>query len=532
MSEPELAYMGGNDEFDLPRWQTQTIGRDQHDYLSSSAQAAHAAQHATTPYLNPYPPPQQQLHHRLNSQPTTTLTPTSPTSRAHHLIDAANDGAQSTSLPYLSPTNHANLSRSASLGAATLTSAARGRRQHHNMQDDIEGNPPQPASYANTNTNNGHTHSHSRQHSTSFYPPSVPYPSSSYPEPAPSASDPSSPYTDLYFSTQHAPKRSLTHHDSSSSSSAAAAAAASRAARSPLRTAGQSQSGSGQGAFLDPYAASSQQQSQYSPTTANYPPSVGAATATNSIPPYQSPPYIGGHPRATSKTGGDILTPPIQSPYTPSQLTAAPPQSQSSQAAAQQSRYSPSSYGLGVGGMDTSSPHPPHQSQSQSHITIPPRQNSISQPSTPLQFPVPTHSPAYGPQDAMVVDPPQKRRASGFRRVRDQRDLRPHVNPRPGGRRVDAAGQFLSVRCVPFLFSSTSFPFPCCASRVVLVGRWCSVLFRALADMTYDMTYTKTAPPPIDDEHHRHLPHREPAVQVRIGDEPSEGAHQAEQAVA
>ncbi|EIM81219.1 kinase-like protein [Stereum hirsutum FP-91666 SS1] len=44
----------------------------------------------------------------------------------------------------------------------------------------------------------------------------------------------------------------------------------------------------------------------------------------------------------------------------------------------------------------------------------------------------------------MVVDPPQKRRASGFRRVRDQRDLRPHVNPRPGGRRVDAAGQFLS----------------------------------------------------------------------------------------
>lgn len=452
MSEPELAYMGGNDEFDLPRWQTQTIGRDQHDYLSSSAQAAHAAQQASTPYLNPYAPPQQ--HQRLNSQ-SATLTPTSPSSRAHHLIDGGNDGGQSTSLPYLSPTTHANLSRSASLGAATLTSAARGRRQHHNMQDDIEGNPPlpQPASYANANVNNnGHTHSHSRQHSTSFYPPSVPYPSSSYPEPAPS--DPPSPYNDLYFSTQHAPKRSLTHHDSSSSSSAAAAAA-SRAARSPLRT-GQSQSGQ---AFLDPYAASSQQQSQYSPTTANYPPSATGTTTT--IPPYQSPPYVGGgHSRATSKSGGDILTPPLQSPYTPSQLTAAPPQS--SQAQAQQSRYSPSSYVLGA--MDTSSPHPPlpSQQQSQSHISIPPRQNSISQPSTPLQFPVPTHSPAYGAQDPMVVDPPQKRRASGFRRVRDQRDLRPHVNPRPGGRRVDAAGQFLSVR---FLFVFV-FRFLGCQSRV------------------------------------------------------------------
>ncbi|KAI0312747.1 kinase-like domain-containing protein [Amylostereum chailletii] len=44
----------------------------------------------------------------------------------------------------------------------------------------------------------------------------------------------------------------------------------------------------------------------------------------------------------------------------------------------------------------------------------------------------------------MAVDPPAKRRASGFRRIRDHRDLRPTVNPRPSGRRADSSGAFLS----------------------------------------------------------------------------------------
>ncbi|KAI0093029.1 kinase-like domain-containing protein [Irpex rosettiformis] len=45
----------------------------------------------------------------------------------------------------------------------------------------------------------------------------------------------------------------------------------------------------------------------------------------------------------------------------------------------------------------------------------------------------------------MVVEPPPKRRASGLRRVRDQRDLRPYVNSNgPGGRRMDATGVYLS----------------------------------------------------------------------------------------
>ncbi|KAI6098990.1 kinase-like domain-containing protein [Pisolithus croceorrhizus] len=45
----------------------------------------------------------------------------------------------------------------------------------------------------------------------------------------------------------------------------------------------------------------------------------------------------------------------------------------------------------------------------------------------------------------MVVDAPQhRRRASGFRRVRDSRDLRPYVNNQASGKRVDANGVVLA----------------------------------------------------------------------------------------
>ncbi|KAH7911984.1 kinase-like domain-containing protein [Hygrophoropsis aurantiaca] len=45
----------------------------------------------------------------------------------------------------------------------------------------------------------------------------------------------------------------------------------------------------------------------------------------------------------------------------------------------------------------------------------------------------------------MAVDAPQhRRRASGFRRVRDARDLRPYVSSLPAGRRMDASGVYLS----------------------------------------------------------------------------------------
>ncbi|KAI0082061.1 kinase-like protein [Panus rudis PR-1116 ss-1] len=45
----------------------------------------------------------------------------------------------------------------------------------------------------------------------------------------------------------------------------------------------------------------------------------------------------------------------------------------------------------------------------------------------------------------MAVEvPPPKRRASGLKRVRDQRDLRPYVSTQPAGRRMDATGVYLS----------------------------------------------------------------------------------------
>jgi dual specificity protein kinase YAK1 len=115
------------------------------------------------------------------------------------------------------------------------------------------------------------------------------------------------------------------------------------------------------------------------------------------------------------------MTPRLSSPYTPG---------------ANSSPYSPSYT------MDSSvSPHPPPA----------PRQNSASTPNTPFPYAHPSQSPGgaqyYNPEQPMQVDVPQhKRRASGFKRVRDVRDLRPFVNTQPAGRRMDSTGTYLSVR--------------------------------------------------------------------------------------
>ena len=79
----------------------------------------------------------------------------------------------------------------------------------------------------------------------------------------------------------------------------------------------------------------------------------------------------------------------------------------------------------------------------------------------------------------MLVDPP-KRRASGIRRVRDQRDLCPKVQTRPASRRMDASGTFLSVR---------SGKFSCC--------------FLCLNDHYSHVA----APASTDNTHHRYLQH-------------------------
>lgn len=149
-------------------------------------------------------------------------------------------------------------------------------------------------------------------------------------------------------------------------------------------------------------------------------PSTRPTSGSGNLPPA---PYH-GHSRSQSQVKGESMTPPIASSYTPGALNSTP--------------YSPSY------AMDSStSPVPP-----------PPRQNSNSTPNTPFPYAHPSQSPGggqYYSQDLMQVDVPQhKRRASGFRRVRDSRDLRPYVNAQPGGRRMDASGTFLSVCCAPF----------------------------------------------------------------------------------
>ena len=435
MSEPELAYMSGaNDDFDLPRWQTQSTHLPS-DILPSST--------APNPsYIYPIPPPPV-------AQPTSTTSrnrapppaghhsPSSSTSRQPRINQLLEDDPplSSTSLPYLSPTQN-QLSRSASLGATAASASARTRRHH--MPDDLEG------AYGTTNAS---PTVHQRQQSNSFYNSSVAYQTSSFgantsdsnPNSQPAASDAT--YQDMYFNNPagQPPKRALTQHDPNT---------VARVARSPLRANANS-------SLLDPYA----QQSQYSPTSASYN--------------YQSPSF---HARSHSQTKAEVSTPPTSSPYSQPNAPLVPPPP----------IYSPSYP------MDTGSPHLPPSAL----LTQPLKQSaSISTPSTPIGFPVPQQSPApagpYYPQSQdqpMMVDPPTKRRASGLKRVRDQRDLRPQVRTRPASRRMDASGTFLSVRSDQFHIVT-----------ILVIVSPCDI---ALAS--------------ADNVHQRYLPYMQSPVQVRV----------------
>jgi dual specificity protein kinase YAK1 len=396
-----------NDDFDLPRWQTQTAHVPS-DNLPHFTQSAHFA--ANSSYLHPVPPPPVQttsstatrniraqpssIHHSPSSS-TTTRQP-----RISQLLED-DPSLSSTALPYLS-TSQNQLSRSASLGASAAASSARGRRPH--MQDDLEG------AYSTANPSSA---GHQRQQSNSFYNSSVAYQTPSFTANTTDSNPTSQPvttdatYQDVYFSNPGTQplKRSLTQHDPNTTA---------RSARSPLRA-------NPNPSLLDPYA----QQSQYSPTSASYN--------------YQPPTY---HGRSHSQTKNEVVTPPTSSPYSQPNAPPAPPPP----------IYSPSY------AMDTGSPHLPPSAL----LTQPLKQvTSVSTPSTPIGFPVPHRSPApagpYYPQaqdQPMMVDPPAKRRASGLRRVRDQRDLRPQVRTRPALRRMDASGTFLSVRLDIFFISS------------------------------------------------------------------------------
>lgn len=111
------------------------------------------------------------------------------------------------------------------------------------------------------------------------------------------------------------------------------------------------------------------------------------------------------HNRSQSQAKSDPLTPPTPSVY------------------------SPSSYA-----MDTST----------QSLSV--RKNSVSNPSTPMSYLHPSHSPSYYPQDQpMVLDVPPKHRAPGFRRVRTVHDLQPRLDIPTTGRRMASDGTFLSV---------------------------------------------------------------------------------------
>jgi dual specificity protein kinase YAK1 len=404
MSEPELAY--ANDDFDLPRWQTQA---HHHEQISSTAQQAHSIAQPSYLYSGAPPPPPPTAAQRL---PSIHQSPTGPSRqpRIAQLLDDQHLVINSS--PYLSP-GHNQLARSASLGGSATTntsSTSRGRRHH--QADDLEGafhSESQGISGLRQNSQSGAAQHHP---STSFYPSSVGYHSQTLPGTSPAVSTttpPTGDYTEMYYngsSGSHASKRSQNALDTNTTA---------RTGRSPLHAV------AGTTTLLDPYS----QQAQYSPTTATFSYAPSDQRAQQS---YHS------HSRAHSLIKTEALTPPIASPYSP-----------------HGTMHSPSVYSSPYA-MDTSSPHP--TAQSQSHLTahIPNRSASASTPNTPLSYNHPSQNPSsqYFSQDQpMLVEAPQKRRTSGLRRLRDARDLRPRVDNPPVGRRMDSTGVYLSVCSFP-----------------------------------------------------------------------------------
>lgn len=440
MSGNELAYM--TDDFDLPRWH-------QHDPLSSSAQAAHAAQQAvyTGNSYNQAPPPPPQshplatsrqppiinTHHALatqgESQPTSARNP-----RLSHFFD---DGQTQ----YLS-TNQVNLSRSQSLGAPVGSAGAAGigsggltaRRNRQQMPDDLESAYLGDSTQANPSDRHQQHRSldTSQQISQSFYPPSVSYAAPQQPQltgHSVNSSGTDSMGGDLYqdqYSTSTGQARRQT--------SAMKLEEVAPTSRSPRRA----QTGQGQAQMMDPYAQIQQMTTQtpsstaYSPTSTAY--QYANPAGMTSASPYQSSAQQQQAPIKIEETAAS----PLGSPFAGQRaLPPHPPQA-------------PSHYNSYI-----EAPSPgPSQNSSQHHYasqaSMPLRQ-TMSTPNTPLGY---QHAQNQMQQaqyhsmedNSMYVDPSaHRRRPSGFRRVHDNRDMQPYVNAQPAGRRQDANGQFLSV---------------------------------------------------------------------------------------
>ncbi|KAI5889595.1 uncharacterized protein SCHCODRAFT_01039108, partial [Schizophyllum commune H4-8] len=204
MSEPELAYMmtDSNDGFDLPRWQSDI------DPLSSSAQAAHAAQAS---YL--YSPggaqqPQQQLS--ATSPQRLHASPPSSSSRQPPRISQIMEQGQPM---YLGQgLGQGQLSRSASLGA----SAHRAPRRHH-QPDDLEG------AFHGDGQGMGTQRQQMQGSQNAFYPPAIGYPAqSSLTAPNSAVNTPLAPpeaYGDMYYAGGNAPPKSAPDPGAASNSS-------------------------------------------------------------------------------------------------------------------------------------------------------------------------------------------------------------------------------------------------------------------------------------------------------------------------
>lgn len=460
MSEPELvAYMTGNEDFDLPRWQPHHY----QDPLSSSAQAAQAAQQAVfagSAYSAAPPPPPQSIpaavtarqrpiintHHPITAQPESARNP-----RLSHLFDSD----QQLGHTYLS-SGQAQLSRSASLGGSVGGAGAAGigsgafsaRRNRHHMADDLE------SAYMNDGAQERAT-DRLQQHrqlavapqqtAQSFYPAGIQYNPTQQQMPGHSVNTNIAPssapaISDSYQSTHYAgasdqPRRhnTTTRVDESMSS------------RSPRR----SQTGQvSSSPLLDPYSQiqqlTSQASSAYSPS----------ATAYSYASPTEMPSASTYHPQSISQQPSvkvEASTSPLSSPF-PGQRNLPPPPVQ---ATSHYSHYP----------MDTS-PGPSHSSQATPHHLssqpMMPLRQTMSTPSTPLSYQHAQQSQGQyqtAMEDQMAIEVnPHKRRASGLKRIRDHRELRPYVNVQPAGRRGDANGQFLSVRRV-FVYSRVLSPF-------------------------------------------------------------------------
>lgn len=433
----ELDYMTGNDDFDLPRWQPHHY----QDPLSSSAQAAQAAQQAlaSPSYSGTAPPLPQSL-------PPPATAPAGrqqrPVISTHHTIAAAGQQPDSAHVrnprlshifqvdgdtglgggqhQYLS-SGQAHLSRSASLNSAVGGAGAAGigsgalssRRYRQHMLDDLESAYMDSAPQGSLERHR--TLGASQQ--PSFYPAAVQY------------SQQQQQHTPQL--TAHTPNSSLggndpyadVHIDERTTS------------KSPRR----GQNSSVASPLLDPYTQIQQLSSQV-PTTAYSPNSAAYQYASGT--PYQS--------QAASQTPVKLeAASPLGSPFSSSRTLPPPPAS--AQNASHYPQYA----------MDTSSPGPSHSAQASthhlsSHSGMMPLRQSMSTPNTPLSYQHPQQGQAqYQPstEDAMDVGvSPHKRRASGFKRVRDHRDLRPYVNPQPTGRRADSNGQLLSVGSFSFGF--------------------------------------------------------------------------------